>query len=116
MSTLGKIVLGVVGVMLVLMFLPTLFVSFEGAHHWVYFGSWTENIIGFGIALLVFFGLAALFISLFAGIFVVLAMIFGGLVLAGISAIWPILLFGAVLYFIFSSKKSDQQRRAAYYE
>lgn len=107
MSTFGKIALILLGLFLMFIFLPSLFISFEGAQHYVHIGGFTENLIGFAIATIVFFGLAALFISLFAGIFVVIAMIFGGMVLAGLSALWPIILVAVILYLIFAKKKKS---------
>ena len=102
MSTFFKAALWVVGIFFLLSLMPVFYVNVEGINHWISMGGIAENVVGFGIALLVFFILAAVFISLFAGLFVVFAMIMGAVVLAGLSAIWPIVLIGIIGYLLFS--------------
>ncbi|GAA0296199.1 hypothetical protein GCM10009128_13570 [Psychrosphaera haliotis] len=107
MATFLKVGLALLGILLILSMLPTYYVNVEGLSHWSNVGGVTENLIGFAVVLLIFFGLAVALISLFAGLFVVFAMIVGAIVLAGLSAVWPLILFGIIGYLIFFRKRKN---------
>ncbi len=107
MASFFKVTLYLLGICFILSLLPTFYFNVEGFNHWVSIGGITENIIGFGVAIIVFFGLAVAFISLFAGLFVVFAMIVGGIILAGITATWPIVLLAVFAYLVFSRKEKN---------
>ncbi len=109
MSTFLKGVLYLVGICFILSILPTYYFHIDGINHWVNLGGLAENVIGFGIIVIIFAALAIVFFSVLAGIFVVVAMIVGALVLAGLSAIWPFLLLGVIIYLLFSKSNNVEK-------
>ncbi|QTH63162.1 hypothetical protein J1N51_10475 [Psychrosphaera ytuae] len=107
MSNFVKVVGALFVLFLILSIMPGFYFHTESFLHWIDIGDWAGNLLGLGIAVLVFFIIGCVLFSVFAGIFVAIAMVFGALVLAGLSAVWPLVLLIAAAYFI--SKRSDNK-------
>lgn len=107
MSGFFKVVGAVVVLFFILSLLPSFYINTEHFLYWFDVSDWAGNLLGLGIAILVFFIIGCVLFSVFAGVFVVVAMIFGALILAGLTAIWPLVLIVAVAYY-FSNKKDKE--------
>lgn len=104
MSNFLKVVGAVVVLFIILSLMPGFYFHSDSLMHSVDIGGWAGNLLGLGISLLVFFIIGCILFSVFAGIFVVVAMVFGALVITGLSAIWPLVLLVVVAYFMFRNK------------
>lgn len=100
MSGFFKVVGALFVLFIILSIMPGFYFHTESFLHWIDLGEWAGNLLGLAIAILVFFVIGCVLFSVFAGVFVVIAMVFGALVLAGLSAIWPLVLLIVAAYFL----------------
>lgn len=107
MSGFFKVVGAVVVLFFILSLLPSFYINTEHFLHWLDVSDWAGNLLGLAISMLVFFIIGCVLFSVFAGIFVVVAMVFAALILAGLTAVWPLVLIIAVAYY-FSRKKPKE--------